>query len=344
MPAPFAEQLSSYYHGHVATMMIDLGHRLDLWDALESTPGTVDEIAARTGLSTRHLREWLGAVTVAGLVNHADGVFTLPKEHAFWLTGKRYTNLATMSGLFTGLGQRLDDVCDAFRTGEGVRYERYRPHFTHAMDAIGRARYDALLVSTYLPKSPSLVARLRAGAIAYDVGCGTGHCLNLLAAEFALSTFVGVDISTEAIALANEEALAMRLSNVRFEVLDARSLPAEPCADVVFAFDAIHDQQDPATVLSLLRGMLRDGGELFMVDIRASSILDDNVGDPRLVMMYGTSLMHCMEVGLVDGGAGLGAVWGTQLATRMLHDAGFQDVVVHEIEADPNNQIYVCRA
>ncbi len=61
------------------------------------------------------------------------------------------------------------------------------------------------------------------------------------------------------------------------------------------------------------------------------------------MMMYGMSVMHCMEVSLAYDGAGLGTVWGTQLATQMLHDAGFGDVTIHDIRADPSNCIYVCR-
>ena len=38
---------------------------------------------------------------------------------------------------------------------------------------------------------------------------------------------------------------------------------------------------------------------------------------------------------------GLGTVWGRQLATSMLADAGFGDVAVREIETDPINFYYV---
>jgi hypothetical protein len=33
--------------------------------------------------------------------------------------------------------------------------------------------------------------------------------------------------------------------------------------------------------------------------------------------------MYCTTVSLADGGAGLGAMWGTERACRMLADAGF---------------------
>ena len=53
--------------------------------------------------------------------------------------------------------------------------------------------------------------------------------------------------------------------------------------------------------------------------------------------------MHCMGVSLGLDGAGLGTVWGRQLATSMLADAGFGDVQVREVESDPLNYYYVAR-
>jgi hypothetical protein len=59
--------------------------------------------------------------------------------------------------------------------------------------------------------------------------------------------------------------------------------------------------------------------------------------------LYATSLMHCMTVSLALDGAGLGAVWGSQLATSMLGDAGFDEVRVVEVESDPINYYYIGR-
>ena len=80
-----------------------------------------------------------------------------------------------------------------------------------------------------------------------------------------------------------------------------------------------------------------------MADIKASSRLEDNVGLPMSTYLYMTSLMHCMTVSLAYDGAGLGAVWGTQLATSMLADAGFDDVRVAEVDSDPINAYYIAR-
>jgi hypothetical protein len=59
--------------------------------------------------------------------------------------------------------------------------------------------------------------------------------------------------------------------------------------------------------------------------------------------LYTVSLMHCMPVGLVDGGAGLGMMWGREKAEEMLREAGFTDVFVQEIPEDPFNLHFFCR-
>jgi hypothetical protein len=82
---------------------------------------------------------------------------------------------------------------------------------------------------------------------------------------------------------------------------------------------------------------------LLMVDVKASSRLEDNVGIPMSTYLYTTSMMHCMTVSLALDGTGLGTAWGKQLATSMLADVGFGDVQVAEIESDAFNYYYIAR-
>ena len=79
-----------------------------------------------------------------------------------------------------------------------------------------------------------------------------------------------------------------------------------------------------------------------MVDIAASSRLIENKDYPMGPFLYTISLMHCMPVGLVKGGAGLGMMWGREKAVKMLKQAGFQDVQVLEIPDDPFNLHFLC--
>jgi hypothetical protein len=78
-----------------------------------------------------------------------------------------------------------------------------------------------------------------------------------------------------------------------------------------------------------------------MQDIRASSRLEKNLGHPIAPLLYTISTMHCMTVSLAQGGAGLGTMWGEELAREMLQKAGFEQIEVHRLEHDFQNDFYV---
>ncbi len=247
----FAGRLFELYTGGMLTFMVDIGHRTGLFAAAAAGPATSAELAGRADLQERYVREWLGAMVTGGIVDHdpATGTYRLPPEHAACLTGTGSSNLAAFSRLATHLAKHVDAVALAFREGGGVPYAAFRPEFTDVMDALGRGTFDELLVDAYLPLVPGLEARLAAGARVADVGCGTGRAMVLLAAAYPASTFVGYDLADDAVARARSEAAAAGLANARFEVRDAAGLTVEQPLDVVFVFDAIHDQVDPAAVL-----------------------------------------------------------------------------------------------
>jgi 2-polyprenyl-3-methyl-5-hydroxy-6-metoxy-1,4-benzoquinol methylase len=201
--------------------------------------------------------------------------------------------------------------------------------------------FDAALVDVVLPLVDGLPERLRSGADVADFGCGSGHAVNVMARAFPASRFTGVDFSEEAIATGAQEAARLGLTNATFESRNLTEFDEAGTYDVITVFDAIHDQAQPARVLENIHRALRPGGVLLMADIKASSRLEDNVDVPMSTYLYATSLMHCMTVSLALDGAGLGAAWGTQLATSMLVDAGFDDVRVVEVESDPINNYYL---
>ncbi|MCB1814592.1 MAG: transcriptional regulator, partial [Candidatus Competibacteraceae bacterium] len=106
---------------------------------------------------------------------------------------------------------------------------------------------------------------------------------------------------------------------------------------------AIHDQRDPARVLREIHTALRPDGVFLMQDIRASSELHRNMDHPVAPLLYTVSCMHCTTVSLAQGGAGLGAMWGEEMALSMLADAGFQRVEVKQLEHDFQNNYYLAR-
>jgi SAM-dependent methyltransferase len=340
----FARRIFGVYTSGVLTLMIDIGHRTGLFEAMATGPGTSVDIAQRASLDERYVREWLGAITTGGIAEYdaASGRFTLPPEHAMCLTGTSSRNLAASSQTVPMLATRLSKVTECFRKGGGVSYSEFRPDFTEAMDASWRLLYDGLLIKGFLPAVKGLPERLQSGINVADLGCGTGHAINLMAREYPRSTFVGYDFGDDAIARARAEAKTMTLTNARFEVMDVTQVPSEPKFDLITSFDAIHDQRDPAAVLRRASDALAPAGVYLMVEPKASSNLEDNVSNPFAPYIYGMSVMHCMTVSLAEGGAGLGTAWGEQTARRMLGHAGFSSVEVVDAPG-PQNSIFVCR-
>lgn len=336
------QQILSIYAGAMLNFMIDIGHRTGLLATAAEGKGTSDELAARSGLTERYVREWLAAMVTGGIFTYdaATATYALPPEAAAVLTAGPLP-LATLAGLQTHLGKHVHEVARAFRDGGGVPYSAYRPEFTDLMDQIGRTLYDTTLVDGYLPLVEGLAGRLDTGATVADVACGTGHALVVLGRRFPASTFVGYDLDEGAIARARAEASGAELENVRFEVADAARLDVVDTFDVVFVFDALHDQVDPAGVLAAIHRALKPGGVFLMKEPRAADRLEDNIGNPMAPILYATSTLHCMTVSLAHGGAGIGTMFGEGLARTLLADAGFDDVTVQEAPGDPGDGVYI---
>ncbi|MBF6438376.1 class I SAM-dependent methyltransferase [Nocardia cyriacigeorgica] len=343
----FAARMVGVLNDGCTAMMTSIGHQTGLFDTMSTLPGPVTcaELAATAGLDERYVREWLGAMTVSGIVEFdaAAQTYRLPAEHAAVLTrAAGPNNLARFMQVVSMLGEVEPAIAECFRAGGGLSYDNY-PRFHQFMAEFSAGTLDAALIDSILPMAPGLTERLHEGIDLADIGCGRGHAINLMAQAFPASRFIGYDFSVEAIEAARAEAAQLGVTNARFEVLDVTELDVTDAFDAITVFDAIHDQAHPATVLANIARALRDDGVFLMVDIQASSHLEDNADLPFGPFLYTVSTMHCMTVSLGLDGDGLGTVWGEQKALSMLADAGFTDVRIHHEEADPLNSYYVAQ-
>jgi len=340
----FGERLFQIYTGGMLALMVEIGHRTGLFEAAAQGPATSQELASRAGLCERYVREWLGAMVTAAIFSYdpTSARYSLPAEHAARLTGKTMYNMAPMSRVVSLLAGHTERVAEAFRSGGGVPYSEFGPGLTELIDEVNRYSYDAYLIRDYLPAAPELPERLREGIRVADIGCGSGHCVNLMAREYPASQFVGYDIDAGALARARREAEALGITNATFQTLDVARLPAEPQFGLITAFDTIHDQAAPAEVLRRIFQALAPGGIFLMVDINASSDLAGNLANPMAPFLYSLSVLHCLTVSLAQDGEGLGALWGRETAFRMLTEAGFSSIEVRDAP-DAINAIYVCR-
>ncbi len=340
----FVERMIDTLNHAAMALMTSIGHQVGLFDTMaDRPPATSQQIAEAAELHERYVREWLGAMVTGRVVDHnpANGTYWLPPEHAAWLTrAAGLNNLAMQAQYIPLLAQVEQPLIDCFRNGGGVPYAAY-PRFQRLMGEESGAVHDAALIDTILPLVPGLPERLRAGIEVADIGCGRGHAVNLMARAFPESRFVGYDFSEEGARAGRAEAEGMGLTNARFETRDVTKLEMPDQFDLVTAFDAIHDQAQPARVLARIAEALRTDSVFLMVDIRASSRVHENMDLPLGPYMYTLSCMHCMTVSLALDGAGLGAMWGEQTARQMLGEAGFGRVEVARVEGDLFNNYYI---
>jgi ubiquinone/menaquinone biosynthesis C-methylase UbiE len=345
----FSEKLLTALNYGSLSLMMSIGHRTGIFDTMRSLPpSTSEEVAGASGLNERYVREWLGAMVTAGVidVDPTSTKYTLPAEHAAFLTrAAGADNFAVFTQYIGLLGSVEDKIVECFKKGGGVPYEDFlRFHAVMAEDS-GQSVLSSL-ESHVLPLVPGLTDRLVEGIRILDIGCGRGRILNRLADQFPNSRFIGMDISVEAIGKARVDASQKRLQNAEFVVRDLSDFDesAEPEAfDLITSFDAIHDQVKPLNVLKGIYRSLKSDGVYLMQDIKGSSQVYNNVDHPIGTFLYTISTMHCMTVSLSQGGEGLGAMWGEEKAREYLAKAGFKSIETNELAHDIQNNWYVVR-
>jgi len=353
----FAQKMSEVLNAGALNLAMAIGYRTRLFDVMDTLlePCTSEAIAQEAGLSPRYVKEWLGIMVCGNIIERVDSdagydLFFLPREHADLITRRAgHQNLGVYTQEIPLLTEcALEPVIEAFSSGDGVAYHHY-PKFQRFMTQLANAKHQRMLVDSFLPSVDEgrLVQAMQSGIRVCDLGCTEGIAVLLMAESFPKSTFIGIDIDTEVIDRANQAAGKKGLSNVSFSALDAAEIASDGrlsgAFDYVTAFDAIHDQTRPLDALKGVLSLLNPDGLFSMVDIAASSSLSNNKDHPMGAFLYTVSLMHCLPVGLVDSGMGLGMMWGRETAVDLLHEAGFKRVDVKEIPDDPFNLHFMCR-
>jgi len=280
-----------------------------------------------------------GALMIMVSIGHRTGLFDVMAK----LPPATSDDIAKAADL---IERYVREWLAAMVTGRVVEYDpanRNYHRFHEVMAEDSGQTVVAALFDVILPLVPGLEKRLEAGIDVLDAGCGFGRALHSLAERFPRSRFVGYDLSAEAIERASAVAAAKNLGNLRFEARDLTGFNERAAYDLILTFDAVHDQKDPEGLLRGIAGALRSGGVYLMQDIAGSSRLENNLDHPFGTLLYTVSCMHCMPVSLGQGGAGLGAMWGEELAETMLREAGFRSIERRRLEHDPLNVYFIAR-
>lgn len=344
----FGKRVFGAMGGAVTAAMIHLGDQLGLYRALwQGGPATSAELALRTGLDERWLREWLHQQGAAGVLEwDAEERFSLSPEAVATLADENHP--AFGAGLFSQLPQTmavLERLPEAFRTGIGLAYDAFGPEGARGVERGFAPWYRNLLVPIAIPRLAGVKGRLENGGEVADVGCGGGVALIELARAFPAARFHGYEISAHALERAEANKAEAGTANVHFHHAEEEELPSDERFDLVLTFDCLHDMTRPAQVMQAIRKAIRPDGVWLIADIKAHGSFAENVEhNPMTPLMYGFSVLTCMSSALSEpGGAGLGTLGlHEDLARRMVSEAGFTRFERLEIE-HPVNAFYEVR-
>lgn len=306
------------------SMLAYLGDRLGLWAALAASPGSTSvQLATRTGLAERYLREWLAAQAAAGYISYepSTGTFTLPVEHAAILADSDSpVFMAAGFEVVAAVWATVDRLAHGYATGEGVGWHEHDSRLFTGFERFFRPVYRSVLVSEWLSAVPGLVEKLESGIRVLDVGCGLGTATVIMAEAFPASTFVGVDHHEESVRRAQAAAQDAGVSDrVSFVVDGAKSYDGE--FELISLFDTLHDLGDPVGALAHAREQLAEGGWVIAVEPNAGDRLEDNL-HPLGLTWYASSHSLCVPNSLDQGGDALGAQAGPTRTLQAFADGG----------------------
>jgi SAM-dependent methyltransferase len=338
----YADKIFSALLGTMETFSLYLGERLGWLSALAAEPLTPAELAARTGTVERYAVEWLEmqavygnvVVTDGAVADRADRRYALPAEAAEVLTNEHSLSyLGPLPRMFAAVGQHLDDLLAAYRSGGGVSWAQLGAAARESQAAVNRPWFEAQL-GPALAGIPEIHEVLSApGCRIADVGCGEGWSSLALARAYPEATVTGIDVDEPSVSAARAHAEEAGLTDrVGFPDRDAGGLDQPGAFDAAFIFEALHDMPQPVEVLSAVRRAVRPDGVVVIMD---EAVADEFTapGDVVERAMYGYSTLICLPDGLSDSpSAGTGTVMRRSQLTAYANQAGFADVDVLPIE------------
>lgn len=295
----------------MASALVVLGDRLGLYKAMRGAgPLTAAQLAQRTNLNERYVREWLLNQAAGEYVTYdpAAGTYILPEEHAIPLTDEN--SPAYIGGMFSIVAAFVraePRIEQAFRTGDGMLWGEHDPILFPATERFFRPGYAANLVANWIPTLDGVAAKLEAGASVADVGCGRGASTIILAQAYPNSCFHGFDVHGPSIEAARASARAAGLGErVKFDVASAQDFPGSEY-DLVAFFDCLHDMGDPVGAIRHTAAALAPDGAALIVEPMAGRNVEDNF---NIVGRFysGASVLCCTPNAVGSGGTALGTV------------------------------------
>jgi SAM-dependent methyltransferase len=339
------ERLFASTLGFFDLLAVYLGGRLGLYRALAEGPAAAGELAGKTELNERYVREWLEQQAASGILEVDDAGaaadarrYSIPPGHDEALLDETSLNfIAPAAKLAVACTRPLDALVDDFRRGDGVPYADYGADLHEGQAEFTRPMFESLLGTEWLPGIPDVHARLQADppARVADVACGEGRSSIAIARAYPKVHVDGIDLDEKSIEAARGHLAGSGVEDrVEFHLSDAADPQLAGRYDLVYIHEALHDMSYPVDALRGCRALLAAGGSVVVGDERVADAFTAPADDLER-FYYGFSVLHCLPVGMIgDGAAGTGTVMRTDTVRRYAEEAGFGGFEVLPVEND----------
>ena len=323
----FAGQVVSDIAATFSGVMTNIGHKLGLYKAMAGAgPLSSQQLADKTGLHERYVREWLNNQNAGGYVFYdaATSTYTLPDEHVPVLADDN-SPVFLVPALDVASSLWLDEhkVTEVFKTGEGITWDDHHHHLFCGSESLFRPGYKAHLTTSWIQSLDGVEEKLRKGARVADVGCGHGASTIVMAKEYPNSTFYGFDSHAESIDTARKRAKEDGLNgNIHFNVARAKDY-TESDFDLICFMDCLHDMGDPVGAAQHAKQALKEDGTVLLVEPAAGDAVNENI-NPVSRLYYAASTCVCTPCSISqEVGLALGAQAGEKRLSAVLREAGF---------------------
>jgi len=339
----FQERVLRDVAGLVSIMTGSLGDKLYLYKGLAEAGGPVtpSELAEKTGLTERYVREWLINQAASEYVDYdpATGKYWLPAEHAMVLCDENSPFFAAgFFQSFAGFSRAVPRIAECFQNGKGMLWGEHDPDVFTGVERLFRPTYVSQLIANWIPAVDGLQVKLAAGAKVADVGCGHGLSTNIMAKAFPNSRYFGFDNHVASIERARKEAEAAGTADiVKFEACDAGAFPGEEY-DLIAFFDCLHDMGDPVAACRRASQTLKKDGIVMIVEPMAGNTVEENFNMVGRVYS-GASVMCCTPNAVASGKHSLGTIATDKALEEVTNEGGLKKF--RRVAETPFNRVFV---
>ena len=297
--------------GFQVSALLAAGATHQLFTHIENGARTVEEIAARAGISLRGAQALLDGLAALGVVLRHEGRYTNAADTAQFLVEGKPSSMTAMARLSFQTMPAFTRLADVARTGQPLgptRAAADEPFWLDLVPTIGRLAYP---VARQIATATG-VARAEKPSI-LDIGGGSGMYTLVCLGDNREATGVQIDwpsVNRIARSLAAELGCAERFRTVDGDYHTTSFGEGE--YDLVIYAHVAHSEspRDNIAILGRIRRALRPGGVLVISDF----ILDeDRQGEPFAAIFHANMLLHTRE----------GAVWREPDYRAWLAEAGF---------------------